>query len=198
MNRTLIRYLSKVVSGHQRDWDKQIPFFLTACRSAVNESSGQTPTKVLFGREMRLPSDLLFGCKPGTDISGQDYVSELQKRLEDVHEIVRKNLRLASDRMKRYYDSRADQGGYNEGDLVWLYNPRRKRGFCPKLQKNWEGPYVIKKRINDEIYRIFKSPKGKPIVVHYNRLAPYAGDYGEYSWCCEFWKITVCRERSTP
>lgn len=177
MNRTLIRHLSKVVSDHQQDWDEHLPLFLMAYRSAVNESSGQTPSKVLFGREMRLPCDLVFGSKPGEDIAGEDYVSDLRRKMEDTHELVRTNLKLASDRMKKYYDSRAEESCYKEGDLVWLYNPRRRRGLCPKLQKSWEGPYVIKKKINDVVYRIYKAPRGKPIVVHSDRLAPFAGDH---------------------
>lgn len=44
------------------------------------------------------------------------------------------------------------------------------------MQKAWEGPYKIVKRINDVIYRIRKAPNGKPRVVHFNRLAPYNGD----------------------
>ena len=31
-------------------------------------------------------------------------------------------------------------------------------------------------RINDVIYGIRKSPNGKPMIVHYNRLAPYSGE----------------------
>lgn len=58
--------------------------------------------------------------------------------------------------------------------MVWLLNPQRKRGLSPKLQRQWEGPYKVLKRINDVIYRIKKIPAGKPRVVHYNHLAPYS------------------------
>ena len=33
--------------------------------------------------------------------------------------------------------------------------------------------------MNDVVYRIRKPPKGKPKIVHFNRLAPYKGDHGE-------------------
>jgi hypothetical protein len=42
---------------------------------------------------------------------------------------------------------------------VWLHNPHRTKGLCPKLQRNWESPYVVKDKINDVIYRIRKGPK---------------------------------------
>ena len=179
MNRTINRYLSKVVSDHQRDWDRHLHLFLMAYRSAVHETTGQTPANILFGRELRLPCDLVFGSKPGEDLAGEDYVTCLRKRMDGIHERVRSNIQDASDKMKDHYDIRAEKGGYQPGDLVWLYNPQKRRGLSPKLQRNWEGPYEIMKRINDVVYRIRKTPNGKPRVVHFNRLAPFAGDNNE-------------------
>ena len=176
MNRTINRYLSKVVSNHQRDWDRHLHLFLMAYRSSVHETTGQTPANILFGRELRLPCDLIFGSKPGEDLAGEDYVTDLRRRMDDIHEQVRTNIQGASDRMKDQYDVKAEKGGYQPGNLVWLYNPQRRRGLSPKLQRNWEGPYEIVKRINDVVYRIRKMPNGKPRVVHFNRLAPFAGD----------------------
>lgn len=34
----------------------------------MNESIGQTPARILFDREMKLSSDLVFGCKLGEDL----------------------------------------------------------------------------------------------------------------------------------
>ncbi|KAJ8982924.1 hypothetical protein NQ317_004580 [Molorchus minor] len=74
MNRTINRHLSKVVSNHQRDWDHFLPLFLLAYRSSVHETTGQTPASIIMGRELRLPCDLKFGCPPGEDVAGEDYV----------------------------------------------------------------------------------------------------------------------------
>ena len=60
-NRTLEDQLAKFVDYHQRDWDEHIPYLMLAYRSAVHESTGCTPAKVVFGRDLRLPVDLLFG-----------------------------------------------------------------------------------------------------------------------------------------
>jgi hypothetical protein len=150
-----------------------------AYRSSVHETTGQTPANILFGRELRLPCDLVFGSKPGEDLAGEDYVTDLRRRMDDIHEQVRTNIQASSGRMKDQYDIKAEKGGYQPGDLVWLYNPQRRRGLSPKMQRNWEGPYEVVKRINDVIYRIRKTPTGKPRVVHFNRLAPFAGDNHE-------------------
>ena len=58
-----------------------------------------------------------------------------------------------------------------------MYNPKRKRGFCPKFQLPWDGPFVIIKRLSDVTYRIQRGVKGKPRIVHYNRLKPYKGEH---------------------
>lgn len=179
MNRTIGRHLAKVTSDHQRDWDRHLPLFLLAYRSAVHETTGQTPGSIVFGRELRLPCDLKFGCKPNEDLAGEDYVTDLRKRMDGIHERVRANIQEASNRMKERYDVKAEKGGFQTGDLVWLFDPRRRRGFSPKLQRSWDGPYEVLKRINDVIYKIKRKPCGKPRIVHFNRLCPYLGDNRE-------------------
>ncbi|VEN59224.1 unnamed protein product [Callosobruchus maculatus] len=121
----------------------------------------------------------MFGCKPGDDVAGEDYVTNLRRRMDEAHEKVRHNIRTASDRMKMTYDVGSNETAYQPGDLVWLYNPQERRGLSPKLQSSWEGPYEVVMKINDVIYRIKKANGGKPRVVHFNRLAPFAGDNAE-------------------
>ena len=100
MNRTINKYLSKVVTDHQRDWDKYLHLFLLAYRASVHETTGQSPAKIIFGRELRLPCDLNFGTKRGGEIAGEDYVSELRQRMEDIHNRVRRNIQIAINRIK--------------------------------------------------------------------------------------------------
>ncbi|GBO01258.1 hypothetical protein AVEN_207575-1 [Araneus ventricosus] len=102
---------------------------------------------MLFCRTLRLPCDILFGPPSETPSSPNEYIKNLEARLECVHAFARERNKLASERMKTRYDSRATGHHFKEGDLVWMYNPRRRRGLSPKLQQNWEGPYtVVKKR----------------------------------------------------
>ncbi|KAJ8960511.1 hypothetical protein NQ318_013795 [Aromia moschata] len=165
--------------GVTKTLGKFLHLFLLAYRSSVHETTGQTPASIVMGRELRLPCDLKFGCTPGDDVAGEDYVNTLRQRMDDIHERVRSNIQGASDRMKETYDINANDGRYQPGNQVWLYNPQRRRGLSPKLQSSWEGPYEVVTRINDVVYRIQKLPRGKPRVVHFNRLAPFAGNNDE-------------------
>ena len=55
---------------------------------------------------------------------------------------------------------------YKIGTGIWLHNPQQKKGRSPKLGRNWGGPYVVVKQINDVVIRIKRSRQAKPKVVH--------------------------------
>jgi hypothetical protein len=174
-NATLEGYLAKTVEKNQRNWDRNIPMFLMAYRSAVHDTTGVTPAKTIFGNNLRLPGDLKFGAVPSAALCGQAYVDTMKKELNEIHQFVRDRIKVTSDRMKARYDVRANNRGFEEGQLVWLHNPQRKKGLSPKLQPGWEGPYKVITRLNDVIYRIQRGQRGKPKIVHLERLALYRG-----------------------
>ncbi|GFX43848.1 retrovirus-related Pol polyprotein from transposon 412 [Trichonephila clavipes] len=172
-NRTILNSLSLLVSSNQQDWDKKLPFFLLAYRSAVHETTGYSPSQMLFGRDLRLPAYLLFSRPPDAPLMPEEYIEKLQARMEEMHHLVRERIGMASEKMKTRYDVRA--AGHDFRDKVWLWKPKHRKGLSPKLQTNWGGPYTVLKRLNDVVVRIQKSPHSKPKVMHYNRLAPYLG-----------------------
>lgn len=86
VNRTMGKYLYKVVTEHQQDWEQYLHLFLMAYRSSVNETTGQTPVCIMFGS---IPSE--------SNVAGEDYISHLKKRLNDIHDLVRENIQIASD-----------------------------------------------------------------------------------------------------
>jgi len=49
-NQTLEAQLSKFADHNQRDWDQHIPFLLMAYRSAMHDTTGNTPAKMMLGR----------------------------------------------------------------------------------------------------------------------------------------------------
>ena len=62
-NRTLEAMLSKYVSDNQRDWDVHLPLVMMAYRSSVHEATTFTPYFMMFGREICLPIDIMFGTQ---------------------------------------------------------------------------------------------------------------------------------------
>ena len=105
----------------------------------------------------------------------REYAQSLRQRIDLIHDFARKHLQIESDRQKRYYDHLAQQRSFKRGEAVWLHNLKRKKGLCPKLQRPWDGPYIVTKCIDDLIYQIQKGARGKPRVVHTDRLKRYEG-----------------------
>ncbi|GFS47182.1 retrovirus-related Pol polyprotein from transposon 412 [Trichonephila clavipes] len=130
--------------------------------SAVHEITSYSPSQMLFGRDLRLPADLLFSRPPDAPLAPEEYIEKLQARMEEMHHLARERIGMASEKMKARYDAKATGHGFHEGDKVWLWNPKRRKGLSPKLQTNWEGPYTVLNRLNDVVVRIQKSPHSKP------------------------------------
>lgn len=177
--RTLEDMLSSFVSIHQKDWDTFISVLMMAYRSSIHESIGVSPCRMMYGREINLPVDLLFGkpsVETGTNKNVSEYISDIENVILSIHEFARDRLSFSSDVMKRLYDHKIHHKLYNPGDPVWYYQYQRKVGRNPKFQRPWHGPFVVVDRLNDVLYRIKLNPKSPPKVVHYNKLKPYVGD----------------------
>lgn len=126
----------------------------------------------------------MFGCPTGQSTDIEDYVDGLQERLLDIHEFVRESLNIASNNIKDCYDLKANSGGFQD-DKLWLFNPQGKKGKSPKLTPVWERPSKVVKRINDVVYRVQRSPKGKMKIVHLDRFNSYHGlDEAYYARNC--------------
>ncbi len=55
------------------------------------------------------------------------YVRELQENSQVTHEFARKYIEQSFESMRKRYDVNSAACIFNEGDQVWLYNPRKKQ-----------------------------------------------------------------------
>ena len=176
-NRTLLTQLALFTSETPQDWDEHLPFILMAYRTAQHATTRCTPALLMFGREMRVPTDLLMGPSPGEpgEPSVESYATKLKASMEKAHEFARRQIGLASAHMKTRYDARAHTPRFRPGDLVWLYWPRRRKGVCPKLTSPWKGPGVVLRQVTDVVFKIQMGPHTSPQIVHGDRLSSYQG-----------------------
>jgi transposase InsO family protein len=173
-NATIENMLASFESENQKDWDEYIFLLMMAYRAAVHEATKVSPYEMMFGRTINLPIDLVIGHPDSNyifPVYSSGYVFSLSKKLEKIHEFA-----LSSNNMKRLYDRSKHFNSYNAGDAVWFYNPLRTKGLNPKLQRPWQGPFLVTERINDVIDRIQRSPRAKPKAVHHDRLKLYIGE----------------------
>ncbi|KAJ8040010.1 hypothetical protein HOLleu_14191 [Holothuria leucospilota] len=170
-NRTIKSMLSIFTSDTQDDWDVILPKVMCAYRSSVQETTHCTPYYLMFGREIQLPFDVMYGSCKDSPKTASEHVSDLRQNLNSTFERVRENMKVKQRREKDFYDVKAHGKPYEVGDYFWLHVTARKKGVTSKLTAPWQGPYKILKKISDLVYRIqHVNNKRKRSVVHFNRL----------------------------
>jgi hypothetical protein len=98
--KTIEKHLRKVVASYQRDWEARLPIFLLDYRASTHDSTGLTPARLVFGRELRRTCDLLFGASPNKKRPTIDHA-------EDLWTIYTSSIVMS-----------ASCAGYHEGDKV--------------------------------------------------------------------------------
>ncbi len=180
-NRTLESMLRAYVADNQNEWDLYLQVLMMAYRSSPHESTKVSPNEMIFGKEIRLPIDLVMGqCKQQAEEFSQ-YVVHLRDQFEDAHEKARDHLQTAAKRQKKNYDKNLHHLHYHIGDAVLLANTAKKVRVCYKTQRRWKGPFLVTQVISSVLLRIQEGPRSKPQLVHTNRLQRFKGDLDK-SW----------------
>ena len=166
--------LSIAAVENERDWDLRVPRLMLAYRTSTQESTGCTPFYLMFGREARLPADVMFGLPPNFPPQQvNQYALDLRARLEGAYRLVRDHMGIQHLRQKTLYDRSSHGDPYKAGDLVWLHCPAVPRGKSPKLHCYWQGPYSVVKTLGDALFLIqHRDSPRKRTVVHFDRLKP--------------------------
>ncbi|GBO18234.1 hypothetical protein AVEN_39264-1 [Araneus ventricosus] len=135
--------------------------------------TGWTSAEKLSDRAPRFPCDILFGRPGDTPSSPNEDLNNLEARLESLQASDKERIKLSRERKKTRYNSGTTGHHFKEGDLVWEYNPKGRRGPSPKPRQNSQGPYTVVKRLNEVFFGVQRSPNAEPKVILLNRLALY-------------------------
>ena len=84
----------------------------------------------MFGRQVKLPVDLMYGTGPCDTFTTGEYVPNPRKTLHDAYAIVSS---VERRRQKSFYDEKVHGKSYNVGDMVWLHSTVVPRGKSRKL-----------------------------------------------------------------
>ena len=122
-NRTLLAMLSTHTQEHPQSWDIHLQKLSFAYNSSEHASTGFSPFFLMFGREPRLPVDVMYGAAPTDFPSSSHYASELRSLLTSSYQRVRENLKRAHQRQRELYDKRIHSQPFAVGEFVWLHNP---------------------------------------------------------------------------
>ena len=176
-NRTLGNMLKSLSQNEKKDWKKHLAKLAFACNSTVNKSTGFSPHFLMFGREAKLPIDLVFqevGIETGEVQSHEKFAKEWEDSMKKAYEIAKSNIRKSAGYNKRYYDRKARTVEIKVGDLVLVRNLRERGGRgTGKLRNYWEEKIfkVTEVKENVPVYTVKNVKKSKDIrTLHRNHL----------------------------
>jgi hypothetical protein len=184
VNRTL-KPLIAIYAEHQpHSWDKEIQQIAFAIRTAVNETTGETPAFMMFGRDLRSPLDTITGegiTGPPSSTSEQEQVLQYRRNLinnlQGTYDIIKEHAEIEKSKQKTKYDRRTTQRQYFEGDLVWVALPTGQIGdnsISGKLQPRYQGPCRLIKQLTPATFNVRRITDNVNLgATNTDRLKPY-------------------------
>ena len=89
-NSTLLSMLGTVASENPFNWESHLRPLSLAYNTSVHPTTGDTPFFLMFGQQVQMPIDLVYGKSPSdVNTSTSEYASSLRKRLEEAYSRVR-------------------------------------------------------------------------------------------------------------
>ena len=171
-HRTINMMMKTFMDRDDKEWSKYLPAMVMAYNTKVNSSTGVTPYFATFGREARLPVDLVLPMPGEESRTINNHVDEVLKRFNRIYAFMRQNNEATIRRNAKIYSGKKHE--YEVDEKVWYLCPRKVKSKPEKLTDMWLGPYKIVKQVAEVLYEITSADyEGPNITVHAARLLPY-------------------------
>ena len=172
-NQTMMKMI-RAMDGVYEDWDEKLGMVVSAYNATVHATTGFTPNRLWFGREMSHSADAILPENPTKKKMTRDmYVRLLERDNHIAYEIARQITGRSVVNQKKYHDRCSHLNKYKVGDMVLLKELAQAEAGMAKLRPKWDGPYYIIDIISDVDFRIAKSPTSRRTINHHDRLRPY-------------------------
>ena len=117
LNRTLKAMLRRHASQFGAQWDVYLPGVAWAYRNTIHESTGEKPSLLLFGVDLRTPSEAtLLPPNPPKLVDLSDYRQQLILSLSSARQKAADCVRKAQQKYKKLYDQKATAPDYQVGE----------------------------------------------------------------------------------
>ena len=119
-NRTLLSMLKTLENCQKSDWKSHISSLVHAYNSTVHDTTRFSPFFLMFGREPKLPVDVVFGLSrpQDDDKCTTKYISRMRQRLQEAFQQAQTAMKNSQQRQKTNYDLRARAATLSVGDRV--------------------------------------------------------------------------------
>ncbi|KAK4865001.1 hypothetical protein LT330_001624 [Penicillium expansum] len=149
------------------DWPISLSSLTAAMNGSVSASTSETPHKLMFGFDVRMPWNLLYNAFATQDLSPRQDAAEC--------------LKYAAMQMKDYYDRRHQPKHFAVGEKVLLrigrgYNIPVNDAVSRKLGQQYAGLFTVTERVGRLAYRLELPPTWRihPVIsVQHLEPAPF-------------------------
>lgn len=184
-NQTVMQ-MASTLAGSYLDWDLKVGTAISAYNSTIHATTGFTPNRLWFGREIIHSADAVLPENPATlRLSREQYVQRLERDNHIAYQVARDHTRRAVKTQKKYHDRFVNFNRYKEGDMVLLKRGAKPAKGTSKLADRWLGPYYIIDVLSDVDFRIARFKEDARRVQHHDRLRPFMkrdGVHYDNSW----------------
>ena len=173
-NRTLKSILRKHAARFGNQWDRFLPGVLWPYRNAPHESTGEKPSYLLFGVDLRSLTEAAF--LPSTELDWSDvgdYRKEVVASLSSARSLAVESIHVqkSQKKYKEHFDKKAHQKDYHVRDQVLVHFPQEEQGKLHKLSQPWHGPYRVVSCKNPDVTVVkMYYPEEGQIQIHQSRV----------------------------
>jgi hypothetical protein len=182
-NGVIKQMLRKYVNGAIHRWDDFVNAALWASRVRVHSTTGFSPFYLAYGREPRLPGDILRPYITREMLLDKRTVADITSReleLLGQHRAAAEfRLKAMGEADKKRWDSKIKPTSFEIGDMVMLTH-EGKLGLEPRFK----GPYIVTKTFpNYGTYQL-ETIAGEPLqsLVHVDRIKAANGEKPLVPW----------------
>jgi len=140
-NRTMHDLLRTLPPCKKRKRPEYLLELLYVYNATPHSLTMYSPHYLMFGREARLPTDLLLGEDEDVDERPIDWLEAHQSRLRDAYQRAGEHLQLQAEKRRDHHSEEEYHIPIQKGQLVYLRNHVRGRN---KIQDAWDStPYKV-------------------------------------------------------
>ncbi len=143
LNRTLEELLRHYVNSHTNDWHD----FLGQAEFAINSSTafttGQTPFRCVYGRDLPTPAILLQSKDQVKASTNCQDAGDFLSTTSEIFQAVRKRTAQAQQAQVKQYARKHRKQAFEEGELVRIKAAALSSVRIPKLANRFKGPFRI-------------------------------------------------------
>lgn len=174
-NRTLLDMLGTLEEKDKYHWRDFVKPLTHAYNCTRNDTTGYSPYELMFGRQPRLPIDLVLGTHPGKSShkSYSEYVKNLRQNLQESYTLASEHSKKMGEKNKLRFDEKVRAAELLAGDRVLVKNVNIRGKH--KLANRWEQTiHIVVKRIQDSPVYVVKpeTGNGPHRTLHRDLLLP--------------------------